>query len=94
MATFYKFVPAEILVVHDEMAFEPGVMRLKKGGGHNGHNGLRDIIASFGNDGGFARLRIGVGHPGHQDRVSGYLTGAKCARDDRDKVRRAMDAAG
>ena len=86
VATFYKFAPAEILVAHDEMAFEPGVMRLKRGGGHNGHNGLRNIIESLGNDAGFVRLRIGVGHPGDKDRVSGYLTGAKMRADDREKV--------
>jgi PTH1 family peptidyl-tRNA hydrolase len=90
VATFYKFAPSEILVVHDEMAFEPGVMRLKRGGGHNGHNGLRDIIESLGNDAGFVRLRIGVGHPGDKDRVSGYLTGAKMRADVRDKVNAAM----
>ena len=94
MRRSYKFAPAEILVAHDEMAFEPGVMRLKRDGGHNGHNGLRDIIASLGNDAGFARLRIGVGHPGHKDRVSGYLTGAKMRGEDRDKVRDAMALSG
>ncbi len=91
VATFYKFTPAEILVMHDEMAFDPGTVRFKQGGGHNGHNGLRDIIASLGNDAGFARLRIGVGHPGSKDRVTGYLTGAKMRRDDHDRVRRAME---
>jgi peptidyl-tRNA hydrolase, PTH1 family len=90
VATFFKFAPAEILVAHDEMAFEPGVIRLKRDGGHNGHNGLRDIIESLGNDAGFARLRIGVGHPGHKDKVSGYLTGAKMRGEDRDKVHDAM----
>jgi len=90
VTTFYKFAPAEILVAHDEMAFEPGVMRLKRDGGHNGHNGLRDIIGSLGNDAGFVRLRIGVGHPGDKDRVSGYLTGAKMRGDDRKKVHEAM----
>ena len=90
VATFYKFAPAEILVVHDEMAFEPGVLRLKRGGGHNGHNGLRDIIESLGNDAGFVRLRIGVGHPGDKDRVSGYLTGAKMRPEAREKVNAAM----
>jgi PTH1 family peptidyl-tRNA hydrolase len=89
VATFYKLAPAEILVVHDEMAFEPGVVRLKIGGGHNGHNGLRDIIASLGNDAGFVRLRIGVGHPGAKERVTGYLTGAKMRADDRERVREA-----
>jgi PTH1 family peptidyl-tRNA hydrolase len=72
------------------MAFEPGVIRLKKGGGHNGHNGLRDVIEALGNDASFNRLRIGVGHPGDRDRVSGYLTGAKMRPDDREKVHRAM----
>ncbi len=90
VATFYKFAPAEILVVHDEMAFEPGVLRLKRGGGHNGHNGLRDIIGSLGNDAGFVRLRVGVGHPGDKDRVSGYLTGAKMRADDRERVVASM----
>ena len=90
VATFYKIAPPEILVAHDEMAFEPGVMRLKRDGGHNGHNGLRDIIGSLGNDAGFVRLRIGVGHPGDKDRVSGYLTGAKMRGDDRKKVHEAM----
>lgn len=90
VATFYKFAPAEILVAHDEMAFEPGVMRLKRDGGHNGHNGLRDIIESLGNDAGFVRLRIGVGHPGDKDRVSGYLTGAKMRAEAREKVNAAM----
>jgi PTH1 family peptidyl-tRNA hydrolase len=90
VAAFYKFTPPEILVAHDEMAFEPGVLRLKRGGGHNGHNGLRDIIESLGNDAGFVRLRIGVGHPGDKDRVSGYLTGAKMRPDVREKVNAAM----
>ena len=89
VATFYKFSPAEILIVYDEMAFEPGVVRLKIGGGHNGHNGLRDIISALGNDASFARLRIGVGHPGHRDRVTGFLTGARMPADQRTKVMEA-----
>jgi PTH1 family peptidyl-tRNA hydrolase len=90
VATFYKIAPPEILVAHDEMAFETGVMRLKKGGGHNGHNGVRDIVEALGNDANFNRLRIGVGHPGDRDRVSGYLTGVKMRADDRAKVHEAM----
>ena len=89
VATFYKFAPAEILVAHDEMAFEPGVVRLKIGGGHNGHNGLRDIIAALGNATDFVRLRIGVGHPGDRDRVSSYLTGVKMRSEDRERVANA-----
>jgi PTH1 family peptidyl-tRNA hydrolase len=91
VATFYKYAPAEILILHDEMAFEPGVVRLKIGGGHNGHNGLRDIIGALGNDASFARLRIGVGHPGDRDRVSGFLTGARMPADARRKVAQACE---
>ena len=80
--------------MHDEMAFEPGVMRLKRDGGTTATTGLRDIIASLGKTPGFVRLRIGVGHPGHKDRVSGYLTGAKMRGEDRDKMRDAMAIAG
>jgi peptidyl-tRNA hydrolase, PTH1 family len=90
VATFYKITPQEILIVHDEMAFEPGVIRLKKNGGHNGHNGVRDIIDALGNDASFNRVRIGVGHPGDRDRVSGYLTGVRMQPDDREKVHKAM----
>lgn len=71
IAKFYRISPPEILVVHDELDFNPGVARLKVGGGHGGHNGLRDIVAHVGAD--FARLRIGIGHPGHRDAVSGYV---------------------
>ena len=90
VATFYKIAPPEILIAHDEMAFELGVLRLKKGGGHNGHNGVRDIVEALGNDASFNRLRIGVGHPGDRDRVSGYLTDAKMRADDRAKVHQAL----
>jgi peptidyl-tRNA hydrolase, PTH1 family len=82
VARFYKIAPAEILVAHDEMAFAPGVVRLKRGGGANGHNGLLDIIAALGNDPGFLRLRIGVGHPGHTSRVTAYLTGQRMPADE------------
>lgn len=75
VARFYKIEPAEILVAYDEVAFPPGICRLKTGGGHNGHNGLKSIIAALGNDRGFARLRIGVGHPGAAADMVAYLTG-------------------
>ena len=74
IATFYKITPQDILVAHDEMAFEPGELRLKKGGGINGHNGLRDIVNSLGGSGDFLRLRIGVGHPGDASKVTAFLT--------------------
>jgi len=74
IAGFYKIMPQDILVAHDEMAFEPGELRLKKAGGINGHNGLRDIVNSLGGSGDFFRLRIGVGHPGDASKVSAFLT--------------------
>ena len=67
IAAFYRIAPAEVLVVHDEIDLPPGVARLKQGGGHGGHNGVRDVIAQLGAD--FWRLRIGVGHPGAKDQV-------------------------
>ena len=69
---YFHIQPYEALVVHDEIDLDPGVVRLKQGGGHGGHNGLRDIISTLGN-GDFPRLRIGVGHPGHKDEVIDYV---------------------
>ena len=67
LASFYRIAPGEMLVAHDEIDLPPGVVRLKEGGGHGGHNGVRDVIAQLGAD--FWRLRIGVGHPGSKDQV-------------------------
>lgn len=67
LAAFYRLAPAQMLVVHDEIDLPPGVVRLKQGGGHGGHNGVRDVIAQLGAD--FWRLRIGVGHPGAKEQV-------------------------
>jgi len=67
LAAFYRIAPAEILVVHDEIDLAPGDVRLKLAGGHGGHNGVRDVIATIGAE--FWRLRIGVGHPGSKDQV-------------------------
>ncbi len=72
VARFFKIEPAKILVAHDELDLEPGIVRLKRGGGHGGHNGLRDIVAKTGAKD-FWRLRIGIGHPGHKSAVSGYV---------------------
>jgi PTH1 family peptidyl-tRNA hydrolase len=71
MATFYKLDIENILVVHDELDLPPGTARLKCGGGHGGHNGLRDIMAHMGKD--FYRLRLGIGHPGDKNKVTGYV---------------------
>jgi peptidyl-tRNA hydrolase, PTH1 family len=65
LAHFYRIEPQETLVVHDEIDLPPGVARFKQGGGHGGHNGLRDVIAHIGVD--FWRLRLGVGHPGAKE---------------------------
>ncbi len=72
LANFYKIPPENILVVHDELDIATGLIRLKKGGGHGGHNGLRDMIAQLG-DKGFMRLRLGIDHPGHSSDVSHYV---------------------
>ena len=73
MAQFYKIPVNNILVAHDELDMLPGIARLKIGGGHGGHNGLRDTIKCLGNDKNFARLRIGIGHPGNAKLVSNYV---------------------
>lgn len=70
---FYKITPEEILVIHDELDIPPGTIKLKRGGGHGGHNGLKDIIARLANNREFGRLRIGIGHPGHSSQVAGYV---------------------
>tara|TARA_Y100000813_G_scaffold181990_1_gene151384 strand:+ start:574 stop:1200 length:627 start_codon:yes stop_codon:yes gene_type:complete len=69
--TFYKLKPADLIVFHDELDLAAGKLRVKKGGGHAGHNGLRNIQAHIGPE--FRRVRIGVGHPGDKDRVVGHV---------------------
>ncbi len=73
IAKFYKIEPEAILVAHDELDIPPGEARLKIGGGHGGHNGLRDTIKCLGNNKNFARLRIGIDHPGNAKLVSNYV---------------------
>ena len=70
-AKFYQVAPESILIAHDELDMNPGIIRLKTGGGHGGHNGLRDIVPHIGPN--FHRLRIGIGHPGSKERVSGHV---------------------
>ncbi len=72
LCRFYKIDPECLLVAHDELDLPPGTLRVKQAGGHGGHNGLRDIIDRFGSRE-FWRLRIGIGHPGHKDAVTGYV---------------------
>jgi PTH1 family peptidyl-tRNA hydrolase len=75
VCNFYKIAPENMLVAYDEIDFEVGVTRFKQGGGHGGHNGIRDIISSLGNSRDFYRLRIGVGHPGDKSMVANYVLG-------------------
>ena len=72
VANFHKIGPGDIIVAHDDIDLPPGTVRLKLGGGHGGHNGLRDIDAHLGSRE-YWRLRIGVGHPGHRDEVIDYV---------------------
>ncbi len=79
VAAFQRILPQQILVVHDEIDLPPGVARLKQGGGHGGHNGVRDVIACLGAD--FWRLRLGVGHPGSKDQVIDSVLGRASATE-------------
>ncbi|GAB3527692.1 aminoacyl-tRNA hydrolase [Photobacterium proteolyticum] len=81
LANFYQIKPEEILVAHDELDLPPGVAKFKKGGGHGGHNGLRDIISKMGNNKDFYRLRVGIGHPGDKNKVSGFVLGKAPAKE-------------
>ena len=88
LARFYKIAPEEILVVHDELDFAPGVAKLKLGGGVGGHNGLKDIAAAMGSQN-FWRLRIGIGHPGDRDVVADYVLSSP-SPDDRKLIDEAI----
>lgn len=68
---FFKLKPENVVVIHDELDLPPGKIRVKKGGGHGGHNGLRSIDSHIGKD--YWRVRLGIGHPGDKDLVSGYV---------------------
>ncbi len=92
LANFYR-IPAEaILVAHDELDLAPGTARFKTGGGHGGHNGLRDTIAQLGNNNNFHRLRVGIGHPGSAAQVTNYVLG-KPPADERISIDRCIDEA-
>jgi PTH1 family peptidyl-tRNA hydrolase len=91
---FYKLSPADVTVFHDEIDLAPGKLRVKQGGGHAGHNGLRSIHAHIGAD--YGRVRIGVGHPGHKDRVAAYVLNdfAKADEDWLDDLLRGIGDGG
>lgn len=88
---YFKIEPAEMLVAHDELDLPAGTARLKFDGGHGGQNGLRDAFAHLGH-GKFHRLRVGIGHPGHKDKVTPWVLG-RPGRDDEIAIQRSLDAA-
>ncbi|MCE2659427.1 MAG: aminoacyl-tRNA hydrolase [Rubrivivax sp.] len=88
LARFFKIEPAQILVVHDELDIPPGQLKLKRGGGHGGHNGLRDIHAQLGSPD-YWRLRLGIGHPGVKAEVADYVL-RKPPASERELIERAM----
>lgn len=92
LANFFRIKPEAILVAHDELDLPPGVAKLKRGGGHGGHNGLRDIIAQLGNQNDFHRLRLGIGHPGDAKLVSNFVLG-RAPRAEQEKLDASIDFA-
>ena len=94
VAHFYKISPEEILILHDELDFLPGIVRLKFGGGANGHNGLQDIISKLGSND-FYRARIGIGKPIHKQIMTDYVLNKPTATEKRDievAIERALQA--
>lgn len=85
---FYNISPDELLVAHDELDIGAGLVKLKTGGGHGGHNGLKDIAPHTGLD--FHRLRIGIGRPAHSSQVSNFVL-SKPSPDDKTAIMRAID---
>lgn len=88
---YYKIDVENLLVAYDELDLPPGTARLKKGGGHGGHNGMRDIFRHL-EDIDFLRLRIGIGHPGHKDAVTGYVLSRPTAAQERQMLQSISDA--
>jgi PTH1 family peptidyl-tRNA hydrolase len=91
LARFYKIEPESVLVAHDELDLLPGNARLKQGGGHGGHNGLKDMHTQLGSPN-YWRLRIGIGHPGDREAVIGYVLG-KPQMAERDLIEKSIEAA-
>jgi PTH1 family peptidyl-tRNA hydrolase len=91
LARFYKIPPESILVAHDELDLPPGTARLKQGGGHGGQNGLKDVHVQLGSSN-YWRLRIGIGHPGSKEAVTGHVLG-KPMPVERERMLAAIEAA-
>jgi len=92
LANFFRINVENILIAHDELDMLPGTVKIKQGGGHGGHNGLKDIIARMANNKDFFRLRIGIGHPGHRDKVTGHVLG-KAPKIEQTQIEQAIDEA-
>jgi len=92
LANFFRISVDNILIAHDELDMLPGSIKVKQGGGHGGHNGLKDIIARMANNRDFYRLRIGIGHPGHRDKVTGHVLG-KAPQNEQSLIEQAIDEA-
>lgn len=88
VAKFYKLEAEDIIVAHDELDLPAGSVKLKQGGGHGGHNGLRDIINHLGSKN-FVRVRVGIGHPGHKDHVLDYVLG-RPSKSDQKAIEQAL----
>ena len=91
LMAFHKLAPSQIVIAHDELDLDAGAIRLKVGGGHGGHNGLRDIHAQIGAE--YRRVRIGVGHPGEKHLVTDYLTAGTPSKADAKLILEGIDAA-
>lgn len=89
VARYFDLAPEQILVAHDEIDLPPGTVRLKRGGGHGGHNGLRDVIPQLGSTS-FARLRIGVGHPGTKEQVIDYVL-SRAGKEERSTIEHVLE---
>jgi len=90
IANYYKILPAQILVIHDELDLPPETVKLKKGGGHGGHNGLKDITSALGTAD-FWRLRLGIGHPGERNEVVNFVLKAP-TKDEQLAINQCIDA--
>lgn len=94
VCSYFRIDPCQLLVAYDEIDFAVGITRFKFGGGHGGHNGMRDILQALGGHSDFYRLRIGVGHPGHKSMVADYVLSDPSASEARvieDDIHRAAD---
>jgi PTH1 family peptidyl-tRNA hydrolase len=89
LANYYKILPSQVLVIHDELDLPPDTVKLKKGGGHGGHNGLKDISAALGTPD-FWRLRLGIGHPGDRNEVIHFVLKAPL-KDEQSLINQCID---